>query len=151
MAETPKKKRTTKKKADVTTSKSEIVTPQVDEVEEVKVEEKMAPKIVSMPPAKCVWRKSNDTSVRLLNGRKVKPNEVFEAYPEDIPVGFRDMFTLLEGDATIVDRIQVEPAKFKLGTREDGLFDVVDESGKAINDEPLEEVDAQRLLIALTT
>lgn len=146
MAETPKKKRTTKKKADVTTSKSEIVTPQVDEVEE-----KMEPKVVVMPPAKCVWRKSNDTSIRLLNGRKVKPNEVFEAYPEDIPVAFKDMFTLLEGDATIVERVQVEPSKFKLGTREDGLFDVVDESGKAINDEPLEEVDAQRLLIALTT
>lgn len=159
MAETPKKRRTTKKKAavleekpvvaeeqtEVTTSQSEIVTSQVEE------EETMVPKIVEMPPTKCTWRKSVGSSIRLTSGRKVKPNEVFDAFPYEIPEAFKDMFELVSGDPTVVERIQVSPSKFAIGVREDGMYDVCDDEGVAINDEPLDEVDAQRLLIALTT
>lgn len=164
MSDPVKKKRTTKRTTapkKQTATKKEVVTPQVKEIVEAPVVEKvvetvaeeptMTPTIVEMPPAKCTWRKLFNSTVRLKTGRKVKPNEVFDAFPDEIPEAFKDMFELVSGDPTVVERIQVSPSKFAIGVREDGMYDVCDDEGVAINDEPLDEVDAQRLLIALTT
>ena len=120
----------------VTVSKSEIITPQV----------------VMLPPGKCTWRykKQSGGSFILADRRRIKPTQVFDAYPSEIPEAFKDMFELIEGDATVRERVITSPSKFVIGVREDGLFDVVDPDGKCLNDEPLGEEDAKRLLLALT-
>ncbi len=142
MAETKAvKKKIVKKKAVeekvpvLTTSKTEVITPQ----------------IVVSPPGMCSWRKKEGATFRLGNGKKVKPNEVFKAYPREIPPAFRDLFELLEGDENAVERVITAPSKFAIGEREDGMFDVVDPDGKCINDVPLGKEDAEKLLIALST
>ncbi|NCB26617.1 MAG: hypothetical protein EOM62_14255 [Bacteroidia bacterium] len=129
-----KKKAVEEKVPVLTTSKTEVITPQ----------------IVVSPPGMCSWRKKEGATFRLGNGKKVKPNEVFRAYPSEIPPAFRDLFELLEGDENAVERVITAPSKFVIGVREDGLFDVVDPDGKCLNDEPLGEEDAKRLLLALT-
>lgn len=134
-----KKKVVRKKKEEVpvvTVSKSEIITPQV----------------VTVPPGKCTWRyrKQNGGSFILGDGRRIKPTQVFDAYPSEIPEAFKDLFELLEGDTTVRERVITAPSKFVIGVRDDGMFDVVDSDGKCLNDEPLGEEDAKRLLLALT-
>ena len=118
------------------TSKSEIITPQ----------------IVTMPPNKCVWKfkKKSGGAFKLADGRRIKPLQVFEAFPFEIPSAFSDLFELLEGDNVPQERIITAPSKFVLSVREDGLFDVVDIDGKCLNDAPLVKEDAERLLLALT-
>lgn len=119
----------------VTTSQSEIITPQ----------------IVFTPPTICTWRKKEGGTFRLKDGRKIKPTEVFTAYPDEIPAAFMDMFELVEGDPNVVERVMTAPSKFVVTAREDGLFDVVDIDGKKINDAPMAQVDAERLHLALAT
>lgn len=134
------KKKVVRKKKEkapvVTVSKSEIITPQV----------------VTVPPGKCTWRyrKQNGGSFILGDGRRIKPTQVFDAYPSEIPEAFKDLFELLEGDTTVRERVITAPSKFVIGVRDDGMFDVVDPDGKCLNDEPLGEEDAKRLLLALT-
>lgn len=130
-----KKKASVKKEPEVTTSKTEVITPQ----------------IVTTTPGICTWRKKEGGTFRLGSGRKVKPNEVFTAYPSEIPEAFKDLFELVEGNADAIERVITSPSKFSIGTREDGLFDVVDMDGKSINDEPMAEEDADKLLMALST
>lgn len=130
-----KKKAVEEKVPVLTTSKTEVITPQ----------------IVVSPPGMCSWRKKEGATFRLGNGKKVKPNEVFRAYPSEIPPAFRDLFELLEGDENAVERVITAPSKFVIGVREDGLFDVVDPDGKCINDVPLGKEDAEKLLLALST
>ena len=130
-----KKKAVEEKVPVLTTSKTEVITPQ----------------IVVTPPGICTWRKKEGATFRLGNGKKVKPNEVFRAYPSEIPPAFRDLFELLEGDENAVERVITAPSKFAIGEREDGMFDVVDPDGKCINDVPLGKEDAEKLLIALST
>lgn len=130
-----KKKTSVKKEPEITTSKTEVITPQ----------------IAITPPRMCVWRKKEGGTFRLANGRKVKPNETFEAYPSDIPEAFRDLFDLVDGDVHAVERIITAPSKFAVKAREDGLFDVEDINGKCINDTPMEKEDAERLQIVLST
>lgn len=130
-----KKKVVEKKEPEITTSKTEVITPQ----------------IVVTSPGICTWRKKEGAAFRLGNGKKIKPNEIFKAYPREIPPAFRDLFELLEGDENAVERVITAPSKFTLGEREDGMFDVVDPDGKCINDAPLGKEDAEKLLIALST
>ena len=130
-----KKKAVEEKVPVLTTSKTEVITPQ----------------IVVSPPGMCSWRKKEGATFRLGNGKKVKPNEVFRAYPSEIPPAFRDLFELLEGDENVVERVITAPSKFAIGVREDGMFDVVDPDGKCINDVPLGKEDAEKLLLALST
>ena len=130
-----KKKVVEKKEPEITTSKTEVITPQ----------------IVVTPPGMCTWRKKEGATFRLGNGKKVKPNEVFKAYPREIPPAFRDLFELLEGDENAVERVITAPSKFAIGEREDGMFDVVDPDGKCVNDVPLGKEDAEKLLLALST
>jgi len=124
-----------KKEPEVTTSMTEVVTPQ----------------IVVAPPGICTWRKKEGGTFRLKNGRKIKPNETFTAYPSEIPIAFRDLFELVEGNAEATERVITAPSKFVIGEREDGLFDVVDPDGKCINDVPMAKEDAEKLYIVLST
>ena len=93
-------------------------------------------------PNICTWRKKEGGTFRLASGRKVKPNETFEAYPSDIPAAFMDLFELIDGNPEAIERIITAPSKFFINEREDDLFDVVDKDGKCINDEPM----AKRML-----
>jgi hypothetical protein len=85
--------------------------------------------------------------------RIIKPNEVFKARPDEVPMAFRDTIIAL-------DTLPAEPpappppeVKFGLVEREGtkGWFDVINTvSGKAINDKALREPDALKLLESMS-
>jgi len=90
-----------------------------------------------------------------LNGRIIKPGQVFSADPNEIPVAFRD--TLVPQDAGFLwgnqeEKIlpKVEPPVYTLkpGARA-GWFDIVDVNGKKLTEKALKKEDALSLLVDL--
>lgn len=80
----------------------------------------------------------------IFHGRRIKRNETFLAYPEEIPTGVRDLIVDAKGDTPLAVTEKNEPAippeqvrqpEYKLSSRGGGWFDVVDEQGKKMNDE----------------
>ena len=120
-------------KVEPVTTLSEVVTSQVEEP----------------GPQKCKWRKKGPGTFRLGDGRKIKPNEVFFAYPHEVPAAFRDLVELVSGDIA-TDNVPIVPTKFVIGVREDGLCDIVDDEGKKLNDTPMEKEAAEKLLLSLS-
>ena len=104
--------------------------------------------------AKVKYKKIGGGSLRL-GGKIIKPGEVFKAYPEDIPVGFRDLVIPVEGGNVSWEKPIVPPPPlvimkpvFELKPRgkSKSLFDVVDGQGKAINEKPLPKATAEKLI-----
>lgn len=87
------------------------------------------------------------------NRRIIKPNEVFDARPEEIPEGFRDMIVPL--DPSVADAAN-KPAQKKAPTnlkyfvkkREKGVgyWDVVDKNGKVQNEKALRKDKAEEFI-----
>ena len=114
-------------------------------------------------------------------GRIIKPNEVFLAHEDEIPVAFRSFImpvdpipdppnpmpsvevavpestpVLVETEAAVVE--QTEPAfvpkrhippGYHLKERSPGWFDVIDPTGKVVNEQPQTEEEAKELLKTL--
>jgi len=111
------------------------------------------------------WKKIGGGSFRLiykvgeLAGKKkiVKPGEVFEAFPEEVPEAFRDVVIPLdkvqkqsvEEQERPIPGIKAIYTKKLRNEKVPGWFDVVDDKGKAQNERALREAAANEILKAL--
>lgn len=104
------------------------------------------------------WKKVGGGSLRI-GKRIIKPNETFEANPEEISPAFRNMVVPISGDATFktpptklveqeVKKEEVTKLAYEL--RPKGVnklwFDVVDSQGKTINEKSLKRDMAEKLI-----
>jgi hypothetical protein len=94
---------------------------------------------------KIKWKKLGGGSFRMASGRIIKPNQIFEAAPEEIPMGFRDVVVPVD---TIPEppALEVVPGGYRVMSRGPGWYDVVDAHGKVVNEGALRQADAQKLL-----
>jgi len=86
----------------------------------------------------------------------IKPNQVFDARPEEIPEGFRDMVVPL--DPSVSEEAN-KPARVKVPSKLEyfvvkrnngvGYYDVVDKHGKIQNEKALRKPGAEALLESL--
>lgn len=94
------------------------------------------------------WKKTGGGGF-ILNGRIIKPGQVFTAYEREIPKSFRDVCVPLDElpSAKPPPPISVKKATYTVKPRgkSKALFDVVDERGKVINEKALAKEIAQRL------
>lgn len=107
---------------------------------------------------KLMYKKMGGGSLRMtLEGKKriIKPNETFAAYPEDIPVGFKNLIVCLDTPeiqkkASIPPPVIPKEALFGMEKNPNGGWDVVNnETLKPMNTEPLKKAAAQELLDSL--
>ena len=103
--------------------------------------------------AKRSFIKTGKGTFRLANGKKVKPNEVFQAYPEDIPEAFRDVIKPYGQDKQVEEVFQVTgkvedptPIYSIQETDSVGWWNVVDSQGKVVNENKLRKNDAEELV-----
>ena len=106
-------------------------------------------------PGKIRYKKIGGGSLRLsLNGRAViiKQNEIFNAFPSEIPKAFKDTVIPLDPvlEEKAVQAAKPIPAKVTFTIQPRGksksLFDVVDGMGKVLNDKPLTKIVAESLV-----
>jgi len=104
---------------------------------------------------KIQFQKLGGGSFKLDRRTKIKPGQKFWAFPEQIPVNFRDTVVPVNSHELVVKEGKLkfkEPEKvieydFKLRpAKEEGLFHIVGKSGKILTEEPLEEDAAKKLL-----
>jgi hypothetical protein len=91
------------------------------------------------------WKKLGGGSFRMGNGRIIKPNQVFEATPEEIPIGFRDVVVPV-GPMPPEPALEVVAGGYSIMSRGPGWYDVVDAQGKVVNEGALRQDAAQKLL-----
>jgi len=101
------------------------------------------------------FKKVGHGSLRI--GHKIiKPNEVFLAYPSEIPNAFKDLVVAVDAkDANVLfnEDVKEEPIKVvapeyfvKPRGKSKYLFDVVDARGKVLNEKPLKKEQAEALI-----
>lgn len=97
------------------------------------------------------WKNLGGT-FRMREGKKiVKPNEVFDAFPHEIPQAFRDCIKPVDAqEPSKADIIQVVSSSYEIKSKGPGLYNVVDGQGKVINEKGLSVQAAKELLETLT-
>lgn len=126
-----------KLKAEITALKKQLQKP------EVKPDDSDSPKAIS-------WRKLGGGTFRLGNGKIIKPNQVFTAALEDIPMGFRDIIKPVSGELP-----QEVPTRsvtqHEIQSKGIGWFNVINSAtGKPMNEKGLRKEDAEKLLAELS-
>jgi len=111
-----------------------------------------------------VKKDENDTgeiSYRKLGGgsfifrnQYIKPNQVFKARPEEIPIAFKDVVVPVNKDEAVEieeETVKKEVVKtdYSLKHKEDGLYEIVDGNGKVISEKPMKEDEAKEVLKTL--
>ena len=99
------------------------------------------------------WKKVGGGSLRL-NGKIIKPGQIFKAKASDISANFRDVVIPLEsipGVVTAPDlpdpEIKAVELEYKLKARgTGGWYDVVDKNGKVLNEKALKKDIAEKLI-----
>lgn len=104
---------------------------------------------------KVKYRKVGGGSLRL-NNRIIPPGGTFEAYPEEIPAAFKDLVIPLEDVAQSIPvttpvpkpTFTIKPVKplEELESGEPYLVNVVSSTGKVLNENPMEEAIAKKLI-----
>lgn len=102
------------------------------------------------------WRKIGAGAMHL-PGKRIKPNEVFTAKESEIPMGFRDLVELVDGEIhvetqpkTIQPTRGIKPAFAKKANKK-GMFNVFNvDTKKKINDNPISEAEADEMIKGLT-
>jgi predicted metal-binding protein len=105
-------------------------TKKEEEVKEVVQEVKQVP-----VDTRTTWKKVGGGDF-YIGKRLIKPNEIFKAYEEQIPKGFRDVVIALSPLKSEREANPVRPAlvTYKVQKRKDSeFFDIVDKSGKVLN------------------
>lgn len=99
------------------------------------------------------WKKLGRGSLRLGNGKIIKPGQEFWAFEEEIPLAFRDLIKPL-GDLpkTKVEKVEAAPLEFTLKRRSktSPWWDVMDLNGKKMNEKALRLDGANKLIDELT-
>jgi len=92
------------------------------------------------------YRKLGRGSLRF-RGQIIKPNQVFEAYPGDIPPSFTDVIIPVDKDSGKPVRSKIKPAEYKLEPRGGNWFNIVNaKTGKRMNENALRRPDALKLI-----
>lgn len=101
------------------------------------------------------WKKIGGGSFRL-PGKIIKPNEIFYAYPNEIPKGFRDVVIPLDKDIkwdepTKPDVVIVPPVvnvpSFSAKKRDGSQwYDIFDAQGKKLNEKGLTKEKAEAFI-----
>lgn len=96
------------------------------------------------------YRKLGGGSLRF-RGRIIKPNQVFEAHPGDLPPAFSDVIVPVDKNSGQPVRSKIKPAEYKLEARDSGgWFDIVNaKTGKRMNEKALKRSDALKLVAKL--
>ena len=110
------------------------------------------------------YRKLGGGSLRLL-GRIIKPGEIFYADPDDLPASFADVLECLDGvqgrptkgkskvadigEVVVPDSVYTLQLNEAKSTEDEPLYDIVNEAGKVINEQPLNKVQAEETIKAL--
>ena len=103
------------------------------------------------------YQKLGSGSIPLFNSL-IKPNQVISAYPEDIPVGYKDVLVCID-NVEMQEWAKKENEKalekeslYELVEKTHGWWDVVNsETKKTINEKSLRKVDAETLMDSLNT
>ncbi len=127
----------------------------IKNAEQVEVE-LVAPKIEAATRLKLRYRKVGGGSLSIL-GKTFKYNDVFEAYPEDIPKAFRNVVSCLSTEAEIKQSVAEGKGIFDkeilykvVPSILSGSFNVINsETKKQINEKQLNKADAERLCNSL--
>lgn len=105
------------------------------------------------------WRKTGGGPfLAYINGKKkwIKPGQIFDAKPSEIPQGFRD--TVIPVDKNVIEVVEKKAVAEALNARQPeynaihrgaGWYNVVDEDGKIINEKALKKEDAYELIAQL--
>lgn len=82
------------------------------------------------------------------NGKIIKPNQVFEAALSEIPAGFRDVIVPIGELPPNPEDIPIEvpTSKYQLQSRGAGWYDVIDATGKTVNENAMRQAEARVLL-----
>jgi hypothetical protein len=96
------------------------------------------------------WRKIGKGFFRMSN-RIIKENQIFEAYPSEIPKAFRDSIIPLEKQSNNkvpnpVAPVPVLKTKYSPKHVSGGWYDIVDDNGKVINEKKMRKEEAQELI-----
>ena len=93
------------------------------------------------------YRKLGRGSLRF-RGQIIKPNQVFEAHPWDIPPAFSDVVVPIDKVSGAPVRSKIKPVEYKLKARASGgWFDIVNaKTGKQMNEKALKRSDALKLV-----
>lgn len=98
------------------------------------------------------FKKLGGGSLRF-GGRIIKPNEVFRAYPDDIPKGFRDIVVPLDKVPLSKEEEPIDVVKvdYELRARgAGGWYDIFNKiTDKKVNDRALKRDAAEKLLTEL--
>lgn len=102
------------------------------------------------------WKKIGGGSFRMSSGRIIKPGQVFKADENDIPLSFRNVIIPTDGSkaSSIEDTtvpVKVSAPEYKVAPRGDSKvwFDVLNSSGKVLNEKALRKAEAEKLLESL--
>jgi hypothetical protein len=99
-----------------------------------------------------IWWKKKGGGSFMFNRQLIRPNMKFRAAPNEIPLAFRDLVVPLEDyvdPETAPDPLKTAPVVnyfIQPKGKSKFLFDVVDGSGKAINEKGLTKEIAENLL-----
>ncbi len=102
------------------------------------------------PELKPRWKKIGGGSFRMSSGRIIKQNQVFRANKEEIPMGFRDVVILLDDEVLDDPTMTAVEMKYEVKPKGGGWFDIVNASGKKMNEKSLRFQDAQKFAEALS-
>lgn len=95
------------------------------------------------------WQKIGGGSLHLAK-RLIKPGEMFNARKSEIPMAFRDLVISQNQVTEPSPEVRLNAVKSTFVLRPRGksksLFDIVDSSGKVMNDHPLARSVAEKLL-----
>jgi len=91
------------------------------------------------------WRKIGGGSFRMRDGRIIKPNQEFMAFPHEIPQAFRDVVKPIE-PLPEEPPLEVATGGYEVRSVGPGWYAVFDVSGKRVNDKGLRQAEAQALL-----
>lgn len=95
------------------------------------------------------WRKIGGGSFRMLTrGGKtvvIKPNQVFEAYPDEVPQAFRDVVVPVN-PMPMEGPLDIRPGGYEIKSTGPGWYGVFDHNGKKVNEKGLRREDAQAML-----
>jgi hypothetical protein len=113
-----------------------------EEKEPVKLE------VIEIREEKIRYKKVGGGALKLKN-HFIKPNEIFMAYPSEIPKSFKDVIIPLDEIKTVpAPPLKVTPLQYKIQPSKKGedLFDVVGPNGKILNEKALSKAVATKLL-----
>ena len=97
---------------------------------------------------KTKWKKLGGGSFRLRSGRIIKPNQTFDASPDEIPAAFRDIVVPVT-PLPPAPKLDVQAGAYQLRHRGSNWYDILDGQGKVVNEKALRQDEARKIIEGL--